>query len=426
VSRFVSRYRARLLVLASVGGYFAIVVALGGRYTGWRRVGVPAATLRFGDLRNLTGAWECVRRGISVLPVNPCDPGHRPADFPQIWLLPSHLGLGPGDTVGLGIAQAIIFLAAALLVVPPDASLKVGVIFALALCSPAVMLGVERENPDLILFPLLLAAALLAGRTGRGVYAAAALILAAAVLKLYPIFSVGLLLRRGTATALRAGLLACAGFAVYVLGDFGYLHRMLRAIPPASEFSYGVGRPGQWFGTASQEAVGAFGSYRAWDVLLVLVAAAGAWLLKRRERLGVPAGATRELDLFWAGACIYVGSYATFLSNDYRLIFCLLAVPQLASWAQEGRVLAYATIAGLLVVLWLDEWTGMPGIRHVLDAWNRWTAAGSDGTPLPLVVVGQWAVFVAFIAWLLATQQLLPLRRAEVRAALAGGRLSRA
>jgi hypothetical protein len=418
--------RARLTVLAALGVYFGTVAGLGGWYTGWQRVGVPAASFRFADLRNLTGAWECARRGVAVLPVNPCDPGRRPADFPQVWLLLWHLGLGPGDTIPVGLAQGALFLAAALLVVPRGASLKAGLVYAVALCSPAVMLGVERENPDLILFPLILAAVVLARRSARGIYGGAALVLAAAVLKLYPIFSVCFLLRRGTATALRGAFLACAGFAVYLLTDFGYLHRMLRAIPPASAFAYGVRRPAQWFGTAAEEKLGTLGSYRAWDVLLVLAAAAAAWALGRRERVAAPEGGTRELDLFWAGACIYVGSYATFLSNDYRLIFCLLTLPQLIRWARDGRALAFVTIGALLVILWLNEWTGIPGVHVVLDAWNRWTAVGSGGIPLPLVAIAQWGVFVAFGAWLLATQRLFPLRRAEFREAVGARRLSRA
>ena len=84
------------------------MAALGGHEKGWQRVGVPAATYRFADLRNLTSAWECTRRGIAVLPTNPCDLGDRPADFPQIWLLASHLGLGTGDTFALGLAQGTL------------------------------------------------------------------------------------------------------------------------------------------------------------------------------------------------------------------------------------------------------------------------------------------------------------------------------
>jgi hypothetical protein len=409
LSEIAYRMRARLLVLAVLAAYFGGVEALGGRLRGWERLGVPASTLRFADLRNLTSAWDCARRGLAVLPVNPCDPGKRPADFPQLWLLPWHLGLGAGDTVALAFVQAAVFLLAAVLVLPLGASLKAGALFAVVLCSPAVMLGVERENPDLILFPLVLAGVLLVARSRDA--AGAAALLAAAILKLYPIFAVAALFRRGTRRGILLGLVVCAAFVVYGLADFSYLHRMLGAIPPSNSFSYGVRRASEWFGITAQGAVGTFGWYRVWDVLLVCAALLAGWLASLRAGAPVTgdAAATRDLDLFWAGASIYVGSYAIFLSNDYRLIFCILTLPQLARWIAERRPLAYVTVAGLLLILWLNDWPTMPGVHVVLDAWNRATASGSGATPLPIVVIAQWVVCVTFVAWLLATQELVRL-----------------
>ena len=398
---------ARLLALVALIAYFAIVAALGGHQQGWRRVGVPVETYRFADLRNLTSSWECTRRGIPVLPTNPCDLGHRPADFPQIWLLASRLGLGPGDTYALGIAQGALFLIAALLVLGRGESLKTGALYALVLCSPAVMLGVERENPDLILFPIVLAAVLAATRSARGEIVAGALVLFAAILKLYPILALGFLVRRATRAALLAASLAVVVFAAYCLATLGYLHRMLGAIPPSDHFSYGVRRASEWFAIATSPALHALGSFRGWDVALVSAAAAAGWLLSRSRR-GLGSGspdraASRDLDLFWVGACIYVGSYPIFRSNDYRLIFCLLTVPQLARWARQRDWLAAVTILALLVITWLDEWTEMPGVRIVLDWWNRTTLTDHGTFPLPIVVIAQWVVCTTFIAWLLAT-----------------------
>ena len=81
-----------------------------------------------------------------------CDPDNRPADYPGILLLPAHLGLGPGDTIALGWSLFAVYLAAAVAVIPARARSSTTALYALALCSPAAMLGVERGNirPDAV------------------------------------------------------------------------------------------------------------------------------------------------------------------------------------------------------------------------------------------------------------------------------------
>src|SRR5581483_3397392 len=148
---FIAQQRARLLVALTVGGYIGVLHAIGG-HAKWTKVGVPVIPFWFGDLRNVTSAWECVRQHQAVLPANPCDPYHRPANYPRLWLLPSHLGLGQGDTYWLGWVVAVLFFVAAVAVVPRGASLRLGLLYAAALISAATMLGVERGNVDLLLF----------------------------------------------------------------------------------------------------------------------------------------------------------------------------------------------------------------------------------------------------------------------------------
>ena len=109
-----------------LGIYFALLAALGGYYR-WNRLGVPGEdTKSFGDMRSITSAWECARRGISVIYLNPCDPLQRPANYPRIWLAPASLGLGQGSTPALGILVAIAFLFAAVVVLPHRAGFVAG------------------------------------------------------------------------------------------------------------------------------------------------------------------------------------------------------------------------------------------------------------------------------------------------------------
>lgn len=406
IQPLLARQRARLVVVAALVGYFAALEALGG-HARWGRLGVPQSSTTFFDLRSLISAWECTRRGIAVLPVDPCDAYGRPANFPRLWLVPSPLGLGQGSAVALGLALAAVFLIAAVLVVPSGAGLGTGLAHVAAVCSPAVMLGVERGNPDLALFPLVLAAVVVTTRTlGRQILTGTLLVLAS-FLKLYPVFAVGFLVRRSTRASLAVAALVVGAFAVYAAATYHQLHDELAALPQSDLLSYGVRRATHWVAALSERVTGGFAWFRPWDVLLLLAGAGLAWMAGRglRPRLSSPPGdpaGQRDLDLFWAGACIYVGSYAVSLNFDYRLIFLLLTVPQVVRWARARHGLAYATAASLLVAMWLDEWTRMPGVGRLLDWWNRTTAVGS-APPLTVAVIAQYALFVTLAGWLLAS-----------------------
>jgi hypothetical protein len=385
---------------AVVAAYFALLVALGG-YGSWGRLGVPGfdSGLSFGDLRNVTTAWECVRRGISVLPVNPCDPQQRPANYPRLWLAPSFLGLGESSTVALGIVVAGVFVVAALAVVPPGASTKAGLLYGAAVCSPAVMLGVQRGNVDLLLFALLALAVIVSTRRARGWIAANVLVFIAAVLKLFPIFAAGFLLRRVRRGAPAAATVAVvAGFAIYALATLGTIRAIERAVPQSDVLSFGVRRVSEWLGAVT----GAQSSLRAWDGIVVLAVAATVALGRRRLRIALRAGDGRELDLFWAGACVYVGCYALFRSFDYRLAFALMTVPQLTRWAGSRSLLALATLVGLFGALWLDTaWSGLPVIGAALHGWDRTTRTG--GFAFPLAAISQLVLFAGLAAGLVGT-----------------------
>jgi hypothetical protein len=407
--------RARLVVAGALGGYFWLLEALGG-HSKWTKLGVPNDFHWFDDLRNVTSAWECARQHIAVLPSNPCDPFHRPTNYPRLWLLPSHLGLGQGDTHTIGWIIVGCFFAAAVLVTPPGASIRTGLLYVLALCSPAAMLGVERGNIDLTMFPLLLLAVLISRRRIRGLIVSGACVLLAAVLKLHPIFAVGFLVRRRSRPALITAGAVLVAFAAYVIALHTQIHQVVSAVPQEDKYSYGLRRITEWISAATEGSTATRASLPGWDVLLLLATAVIAYLLAKRLRPRLAAqrddpASRRDLDLFWAGACIYVGTYAIARNFDYRLIFCLLTVPQLARWAGAGYKLAYVTIVGLLGAMWLDGWYDSRTVHHVLDGWSGWTAAGPNAQTIPLSAISQFVLFGCLVGWLVATAPSLSIRR---------------
>ena len=358
-------------------GYFTLLVALGG-HDAWDALGLPPVSPAFFDLRSVTSGWECARQHVGAWPDNPCDPWGRPENYPRIWMAASVLGLGQGDTYVIGAILVVTFFVAAVLVLPRDAPIADSLVYGFALCSPAVMLGVERGNVDLALFTMVAAAALVMRRTPYGPPLAAALILVAAVLKLFPIAAVGMLtgLPRRVATVCVSSVLTV--FALYAAATLGDIRTIDRVLPQDDEYAYGVHITGDWLGHL-------VGSGSMWDAVLIAGTIGAALALRRPLSVRLTMAPSRELDLFCAGAGVYVATFALVRSADYRLVFLLLTISQLARWAAARHGLAIATLVGVLITLWFPTewpWSNVPLVDDVLSRWNEVAIAGGEILPL--------------------------------------------
>ena len=259
--------RSRQIVLAMLAAYFLTLVALGG-HQHWARLGVTPGRVTFGDLRSVTSGWECTRRGIDVLPANPCDPNKSPANYPRIWMSPAFLGLGQGSTNVLGVIAALIFFCGALALLPAQAGARTAVLYAAALCSPAVMLGVERGNVDILMFTLVALAVLLFRRSSLSTTLAHALLLFAAILKLFPIFAVGVLLRQPLRRAVIGLGAVLIGFGLYALSIRTDLRTIERVTPQSDHFTYGIRLFTQWLASVATKIGGSTVArlpLRVWD-----------------------------------------------------------------------------------------------------------------------------------------------------------------
>src|SRR4051812_39835279 len=363
---------------------------------------VPGVALPFADLRGVTSGWSCVARGRHVIPYNPCDPWGRWFDHPRLWLVPGYLGAGQGQTMKLGVLIGVAFLLCALAVLPREAGPFSGLVYGLALVSPAVMLGIERANVDLVLFCLVVVGVFQLGRR-NGLWIGGGLLLFAGALKLAPIFALPVLLRRrGRAAVIAVGSLAAA-FGLYILVTWSDFTGVVSGIPRDDYLAYGIRRLGEWVLVLDGRHMGDPAARRVEVALLLLGALAAVLLAWRRGQVGEAQDdplAGRRLDCFVAGASLYVGSYALTESKDYRLVFTLLTIPQLLVWARARSVVAVLALLALAGTLWMDvPWLGVPGFQRVLHSWNVvWSETVSQ--IVPLVVAAQFLLYVMLLTGL--------------------------
>lgn len=389
---------AWFVLIGMLCGYFALFLALGGDDE-WDQLGVPALESAFFDLRSVTSGWDCARQHLGEWPVNPCDPGGRPENYPRVWMAASILGLGEDDTYPIGVLMAVVFFAAAILVLPRRAPLGYALIYGLALCSPAVMFGVERGNVDIALVSMVAAAGLVMRRARYGPPAASALILVAAVLKLFPIAAIGMLARLPRRAAVVCTASVAGLFTVYAAATFRDIQTIERVLPQGDEYAYGLHIFGGWLGRIVAPG-------RMWDLALIVLAIAAAIALRRRLRQHLSVGPLRDLDLFWAGAGIYVATYVLGRTSDYRLVFLLLTIPQLARWASASQALPIATLCGILLTLWLPSpWSNVPVLNALIRDWSDLTVAG--GSELPIAAPAQVVAFIGLTCLLAATSHSL-------------------
>jgi len=354
---------AGLLVVGLAVGLFALALGLRDWY--WPPFGVPGSNgFGFLDVRYFTSTWECVRAGVDIAVANPCDPLNRPLNYPRLWLAPADLGLGEGSTTALGAALAVMFLAAVAAVVWRS-DLGDGLVYAAAVCSPSVMLGIERGNPDLLIFALVVAAVFLLRAASPWLRVAAhALFLFAALLKLYPVLAWGPLLRQERRWV-AAGLGSIAAlFALDIALTWDDVRAVQEAAPRDRIFAYGAPILGEHVGGTAVVILAA---------ALVCAAVASS---ARRQSLPAPADG-RELDLFLAGAGVYVGTFALAHNYNYRLAFLLLTLPQLLRWARDSRPAVPFAEIGLTLVL-AALWLGASLAQFPLGLGEWWedVAAG--------------------------------------------------
>lgn len=370
--------RARRVYAAGIGvlAVLASMLLLSGDGSVLRPIGVQAMTQPWADARTLSGAGVALDLGLDPMISNPGDPWGRRLNYPRIWLVLAKLGLRPEHTLWLASAFLLAALAGFAALIRLVSDRRCALILLLAVFAPTTWLAIERANSDLLLFGLgAFAATLAASRP----IASGALIAAATALKLYPIAGLLALVTERRRNTLLLTLPIVALFIAYLISLGDDLDLMKQGTMRAQQLSYGMSALPAWFASQTEMPL--------WSLLLIAAGVmAGVFAFSVHWRLRLRLGATgskAELAAFRLGAAVYLTSFIAGANFDYRLMFLVLAVPQLCAWSRGPAWLlkrgAWLVLGALLLTLWAFTWRyrlerfGMePTIGISIDEWLSW------------------------------------------------------
>ena len=391
-----------LSVLAAAGAAYALARPLYMTVLSWVML-LPYRTPFF-DLEYVLNTVTCWHQGIDVYATNPCDPLGRPMTYAPLWLRMGFLALDRSWAAPLGLGLAVLFcLSLALL--PPTRRWRDLLVIGAAAVSSLAVFAVERGNVDVMIYLAALAAGLAAASGGvvRGV--SYALLLAAGLLKFYPLAALLVVLRERLVACLI--LASVAGAAI--LGFFLVYHNELaRMAPNIPRYPYdtpdvfwpvdlpvvigmvqlpgGVGQVLRQVLAPSAGAamVAALANGTALILLALLLACVyflARRLVVRAENRRVVAGLPpRQGVLLLVGAAMVAGCFFAGQSIGYRGVLLLLVLPGLLLLDQPDvpsplRLVSRCTILAILIVMFrlvavsALQWLGLQATPVGLAAW---------------------------------------------------------
>lgn len=292
----------------------------------------------FHDSRQFAWAAESFDMGYDPLIENPQNPRGHQLNYPRIWHLPFYLGIDESHTNIIGTIVVIIFFIGIGLFwfSRKFSNLTYLMLFAVFL-SPAVMLGLERSNIELIIFSVLSLAILVNYHSS---IPALLIFILAAILKIYPAFGFIYLLKEDKKRFWTLFLSAMIIFIVYGIISLNDFMQVYKTTPKLVNSSFGMHvwwmgiQHGRVFAVPlSENSIMIFRT--ASYVISLLIVAAALFLGIRKCSADYKSG--KHLDAFRVGTGIYIACFLLMNTHDYRLIFLIFTVPQLVEWLRVKK-----------------------------------------------------------------------------------------
>jgi hypothetical protein len=328
-----------------------------------RSDGVLPFRFPFVDISGALAAWECARQGVDVILSDPCDVLHRGYNYSPAWMTLSVIPLGVEDTTWVGWGLDIIFLLSLSLLPPPRRLLDLVLVLAATL-STMVVFALERANPDILVFLLVLATGLLTEYRLFMRLFGYCLGLSAALIKYYPAMVLVVAFREQVTTFRLVGLAIVGAFAVFWAE---YHVDIARGLPNIARGPYNT----DLFSAQNLPfLLGEVAGNATASPLVERVAASGLFaalvgaclvICRRLLRFGELCAALASLSglervLLVIGSAVIVGCFFAGQSVGYRGVFLLLVIPGLLTMSRasslELRNLGLSTSGIIVLLMW--------------------------------------------------------------------------
>lgn len=347
--------------------FYIVLYLLFFNYLGYQKastaLAIPTMTPAFVDLHVIVAAYDTIQSGGNPYLSNILDPWDRLYNYPKGWMSLGALGLDKNNLFYVGVLMGVSFLIT-LFIFFRGLSAKEGLYAALVSFSPMSFLVVERGNVDIIMFILLACAVLIYSKYSRLSMAITSfLILLTSFLKLYPIFSILMLLNQPKNIFLKLFLSISTLFVLYLLVSWADIVLVIKNTPAAYSNSYGSAfLPMHFFYEflgGEHELKPYFRTLGLVIGNLIIISIAVFSLIKKKDDVISLYSKTKAhyLPSFHLGVGIFIGSFAISINWDYRLIFLLFTVPQLLHWYKNVAELKVIFFAALTLILVILQWS---------------------------------------------------------------------
>ena len=321
LSLFLRSNRWSILLLLTVAVYLYIL----SNFTLWQSVGIPKLKAPFADMQAILSASDAYREGYNPYIENPHDPLGREHVYSRPWLWLGYTGLTRTHSKFAAILLMSFFFLLSIRILRPKNGNEF-LLSAMLLLSPAVLLGVERGNNDLIIFILLgLAVFSLNNKNHLLDLIAYFFLFLASILKFYPIASFLIFVRiikdyKKFWMFAFFSILFFGVYAVFSFSDFEYLKHIVPK--PHGRFTFGAAIFFEWI--LDEWPVNATYVY-----LMICAAIFIAFSLSSRTGLAEVRNNSINTIFFLVGSLNILFCFFANTNYDYRCIFFVLILPWL-------------------------------------------------------------------------------------------------
>lgn len=339
-----------LILLAGFILVFATLVHFLGEKTVWEALDIPTHHPSFIDLRGVLTGLDAARLGFDPIFENPLDPYDRPVVYPRIWLAAGWLGLTEKHTEQVALLLLAVY-AISLFVGLKSYDRTTAVWMALVICSPAALMCYRFANLDLVIF-ILLAWMLTLDR--YSIFWSIGLLELAAFLKLFPIVGLGYLLKEEQKRFFQLFMIGLGVFALYLILTWNDTLWILGHAPKGALENYGIGVVAfRVYEVTNSRLLNGITTIPFYIISYAILFAALYFSNRYKGKLSIDDN--QFIDAFRIGALIYLATFIQGNSFNYRFIFLVFAIPQLALWTMQRKDLQSVAV-GTLVFLILSCW----------------------------------------------------------------------